>query len=257
MPVDDPEVVAALAAAISAPRTDAPRHRLVGALTVAGDTASASFVRGQLVSASLRRNLGRPNPQLEADLSREVPPDPLARRVLDPVLAWPGADRVVWGRGLPERITVPARRFFEDGALLRQRMPLTDLTVRDYARVGPEFFDLPWLAGLRTFALAPTRFGLADLEALIASPFLTELRVLALSNLGLPPEALAMLVNAPSIARVRYLRLDGNAFLDPNPPAPGAVSRMAAVIVRARGRPAWLPGFAVGFAPPSEALDAG
>lgn len=241
----------AFAEAVSNPRDDAPRERFAAALWVEGQESSADFVRCQLDRCRLRRRDLRWVAATEAAAAADGPPRHLDERFAAPIRGWRSAARVGWGRGLPERVTVNAIDVATDGETLRQRMPLCELTIRDYAAVGPTFFDLPVLAGLRSLAFVPSPFSLADVEALAASPMLTRLLSLGLANLDLPPEALDILARSPVLSRLRYARLDGNQFADPNAGDP-----LEAAWLRTRhGARAWFDGFVLGTAPPSEAFD--
>ncbi|GDX80226.1 hypothetical protein LBMAG42_20370 [Deltaproteobacteria bacterium] len=242
------------AQAVTSPRADAPRDAMHAALLLDGQAEAAAFVRRQVERAGNRRRSPVWDTELEAAALAESVPAWLDERFGAPVRACPGVSRVGWGRGLPERVTVNAIDLANDGETLRERLPLCELTVRDYAAVGPTFFDLPVLTGLRSLSFAPTEFGLTDLEALAASPMLLRLRVLGLANLDLPASALDLLATAPSLAALRYARLDGNRFTDPNPALQGAPPRTSQLAADHPWRP-WFHGFALGYAPPSEAFD--
>lgn len=245
----------AFAQAVTSPRADVPRDALQAALLLDGQPEAAAFVRRQVDRAGARRRRPVWDAELEAAALAENAPAWLDERFGAPVRACRGVSRVGWGRGLPERVTVNAIDLATDGETLRERLPLCELTIRDYAAVGPTFFDLPVLAGLRSLAFAPTPFGLADLKALAASPMLLRLRVLGLANLDLPASALDLLATTPSLAALRYARLDGNRFIDPNPAAPGSPP-LTIILETTYGSRPWFNGFALGYAPPSEAFDA-
>lgn len=260
----------AIANCLKDPRADAPRAALADALAHANEADSAAFVRAQIGFAQARRAVGKMVGKLEQQAAFTFPPASWQARLGAPVENWlrkylrnAHAPEYAWARGLPEAATVEARAFADDGAALRACMPLIDLTVRNVQTVGPSFFDLPMLAGLRSLRFAASKVDTGIVAAIANSTHLSRLRVLDLAHCGLPASTLDTLAQSAVLRELRYVRLDGNAFDDPNPVRDedeggyrGDKPTRAAELLRQRhGDHAWFNGHAADYAPHAEAFD--
>lgn len=215
-----PDLDLAWRAVLAAPRDDAPRARFAD-LVASAEPDTASFVRTQLDLARRRRQKPRRDRQVERGAVAAPPPRhearfAAARALLDgTVPGW--TQRLGYGRGFLERVTVDGAWFASRGSELLARAPIVDVTVHACPADPTELFDSPAWAHVRSLRFVGASLHLSQVECLCQSPYLGRLAVLDLSQMGLPLSALHAVIRAPLLARLRYLRADGNEFPDPNP----------------------------------------
>ncbi len=215
-----PDLDSAWRAVLASPRDDAPRARFAD-LVAASEPATATFVRGQLELARRRRQKARRDRQVERSALPSPPPQHEARfaralRLLDgTVPAW--TQRLGYGRGFLERATVSGTWFASRGSELLALAPIVDVTVFACPADATELFDSPAWAQVRSLRFVGAPLDTSQVDAICQSPYLGRLAVLDMSQMGLPLSALHAVIRAPLLARLRYLRADGNEFPDPNP----------------------------------------
>lgn len=250
-------IASAYDAVIARPRDDAPRSRFAD-LIAASEPETAAFILAQLDVASRRRRKPRPDRAVERSARSCGLPSPahdqrgLARvaALLDgTVPAW--AQGLKYGRGFVETATIDGRWFEQHGSDLMALAPIIDVTVHNPPADAEALFDSPAWAQVRSLRFSGTPVTMGTLRALVASPYLSKLTVLAIDQATLPEASLHLLAGASGLGGLAYVRADGNQFPDVNPSQDeqdGVVygelpSAFAATLAAKVGPLRWLKGF--------------
>lgn len=216
------QLASAHAAVIAQPREDAPRARFAD-LVAASEPATATFVRAQLAVAAKRRAAGKRDRAIEAEALRcsAPPPEQEARgsgvvaRLLGGTVPV-GFQRMEWGRGFLERITVDAAWFAQRGPELMAAAPILDVTLHNTPCDPEELFDSPAWAQVRSLRFVGPPPGMAIVTALARSPYLGRLAMLDISYARLPEAAIHLIAESKGLAGLRYVVASGNGFADVN-----------------------------------------
>ncbi len=208
-------------------------HRLVWAdwLDDHGQADRATFVRHQVRLERLD----------EADPARDALEDEADDLLAAHEDEWAGRAGLLaldwrWRGGVIERVTVGADTFLEEGEALFRAMPIREVRLLVQPADLPKLADCPWLRHVERLELGQPRedtpFGSAYLRdapllALLASPYLTRLSELELTNQGVEGPAIQALIEGGFLRRLRALELTGNKAIG---------DRMARLLAGASGR---------------------
>lgn len=216
------QLASAHAAVIAQPRADAPRERFAD-LVASTEPATAAFVRAQLAVAAKRRAAGRRDRAVEALAIRCLAPPPeqdargtgVVTRLLGSSVP-ASLQRMAWGRGFLERLTVDAAWFTQRGPELMALAPIVDVTVHLSPCDPEELFDSPAWTHVRSLRFVGPPLAMPVITALTRSPYLSRLAMLDLSYARLPEAAIHLVAEAGGLGGLKYLIAAGNGFPDVN-----------------------------------------
>jgi uncharacterized protein (TIGR02996 family) len=122
---------------------------------------------------------------------------------------WPAAARtlVEFRRGLPSRLNITPKQFLRQGRGLRQRFPITALTLNKAKGQLPAVVDSGLLAGLSELRV-DAGFSEDDVKALAGCADLSRLRRLDLSRCYLTTTALRAILTSPHLNGLTELDVD-------------------------------------------------
>ena len=120
-----------------------------------------------------------------------------------------------WSRGFPEGVTADVDTVLALGASWVQKTPLLDLRVEGARPRLAELVARPWLQQIRALTLRDQELDDADVQLLVASPYLKQLSYLDLERNRIEPPGLDAI--AQHFTELRYLGLSDNVVEDPAP----------------------------------------
>ncbi len=236
----------ALAAVIADPWADGPRERFAEQVA-ATDPERSAFIEAQLAVARARKAAAVRRRSVEADaLVAGLPGLVNGARWcggIAPLLAYNGRCGPPWRfrRGFVEEVTLPAAHFLRVAGSLYARAPILDVVLTDVKPVAAELFSSSHLARLRSLDLSVNALGDAEIRLLTRSRHLVRLRWLSLYYNDVTDDGVNALAAArATLPALRYLRLDANPCVDPNPVASGEQPARALDLQARHGLVAWL-----------------
>jgi uncharacterized protein (TIGR02996 family) len=196
---------------IANPDDDAPRLVYADWLDEHGDPARAEFIRLEIEMARLMDDHPR----------WEEPRDRASAIWEEHGERWYGdllrlAENVGTERGFLESVELNASGFIKHAATLMKHAPVRDVFLFRYKTHFRRLVRCPELARVERLEFAPEGATLdaKDAEALAASPYTTNLRVLDLWDSQVGPEGGVALAGSPRLARLEKLNLGGNGVGD-------------------------------------------
>lgn len=187
-------------------RDDAPRVAYADAL---GDVPRAEFIKVQIALAGGRALVGREyyDSRRERALlqghGREWAAD------VAPLL-----ESYVFRRGFIEYIVASGAAFLRHAETLFSKAPILDVGLRD---VPAGLFNCRRLDGLRSLNLGNAGVTDADVDRLVASPYLRDLRWLELSANRITDKGMEALVASDNLPALQWVGLAYNPGDDPTP----------------------------------------
>lgn len=196
-------------AVLADPAADEPRRKYADAVA-ATDPARAKLIRLQLRVVQLRAHGGAwQAPHLEAVDLLEANEQRWAKNVL------PLADGVRFFRGFVDQVTLPAAKFAANAAKLYDLAPIRHVDLKGMPHAGTGLFSNAALERIVSLGLCRSRVSTRQVEALVSSSHLGNLRWLDLSHNALPRETLEVLAGSPWIRNLDFVDVKGNRFDDP------------------------------------------